>query len=152
MHLAPKLTSSSKRHSLSKKRRAAPAKKGADLRYWSKKFVAVAWAACGCMAVFGWPPGARNSYTSIKTAFVGLPRSLPCSPVPNPNAAADAAKFGTNPTGSMNFDFDTTGWPAVSWYHRESGPASQRFYVVQSAVSSASGIWSVPFLVQGRLG
>ena len=29
--------------------------------------------------------------------------------VPNPNAAADAALFGTNLTGSVTFDFDTTG-------------------------------------------
>src|SRR5215831_20190816 len=33
--------------------------------------------------------------------------SLGC--FPNPNAAADAAKFGTNMTGGATFNFDTTG-------------------------------------------
>jgi hypothetical protein len=88
------------------------------LRYWSKKFVAAAWGVCACMAVPGTPPGARadstyfyngNSYTSNNAGFVCLPGSLPCSPVPSPNAAADAAKFGTNLTSSVTFDFDTTG-------------------------------------------
>jgi hypothetical protein len=46
-----------------------------------------------------------SPYTFFQTALIGPPPG-----VPNPNAAADMAAFGTNMTGSVTFDFDTTGF------------------------------------------
>ena len=81
------------------------------MRYPLRKFVAAAWGACTCMAVLGTLPARAdttyyytgNPYTTIVTQFFGN------NFAPNPNAAADAAKFGTQMTGSVTFDFDTTG-------------------------------------------
>jgi hypothetical protein len=54
-----------------------------------------------------------SSYTTISTdRLCSVP--FGCTPfIPNPNAAADAAVFGTNMTGSITFDFDTTGVTAT---------------------------------------
>src|SRR5262249_15880885 len=81
--------------------------------------LAAAWTALICMAVLGTPARADTTYyytggpyTHIETAFTGFRCNMfqPCPPpVPNPNAEADAAKFGTNMTGFVTFDFDTTG-------------------------------------------
>jgi hypothetical protein len=92
------------------------------MRYSLTKFAAAAWVACTCMAVLGTPPEARadtmtylytgSPYTEIHTDLINVGNcQLPpaCTFVPNPNAAADAAKFGTNMTGAVTFDFDTTG-------------------------------------------
>jgi hypothetical protein len=92
------------------------------MRYSLTKFAAAAWVACSCMAVLGTPPEARadtttylytgSPYTEIHTDLINVGNcQLPpaCTFVPNPNAAADAAKFGTNMTGAVTFDFDTTG-------------------------------------------
>src|SRR5215813_8112130 len=52
-----------------------------------------------------------SPYTGINTDFIGGECGFNfCTPVvPNPNAAADAAKFGTGMTGFVTFDFDTSG-------------------------------------------
>src|SRR5262249_37023856 len=49
-----------------------------------------------------------SPYTAINTGLIPCSPS-PCSPLPNPNAAADAALFGTNLTGFITFGIDTTG-------------------------------------------
>jgi hypothetical protein len=92
------------------------------MRYSLRKFVAALWTALTCMAVLGSPPEARadttyfyngSPYTEIHTDIINVGNCLlafpACTYVPNPNAAADAAKFGTNMTGAVTFDFDTTG-------------------------------------------
>jgi hypothetical protein len=75
-------------------------------------------AACGvlaCMVGISAPEARADTtyyytggpYTHIETAFIGF--NCPGCAIPNPNADADAAKFGTNMTGFVTFDFDTTG-------------------------------------------
>lgn len=92
------------------------------MRYLLTKFAAAAWVACTCMAVLGTPPEARadtttylytgSPYTEIQTDIINVGNcQFPpaCTFVPNPNSAADAAKFGTNMTGFATFNFDTAG-------------------------------------------
>jgi hypothetical protein len=91
------------------------------MRYSSRKFVAALWGTLTCMAVLGTPPEARadtttylytgSPYTEIHTDLINVSSCVigSCTSAPNPNAAADAAKFGTNMTGAVTFDFDTTG-------------------------------------------
>jgi hypothetical protein len=77
-------------------------------------YSALAAAACVFMAVLGTSQARAdttysytgNPWSNISTAFMG---NFPCCVVPNPNAAADAAKFGTNMTGSITLNFDATG-------------------------------------------
>jgi hypothetical protein len=71
------------------------------------------WGVFACMVFLGALPARAdttyaytgNPWSNISAAFRG---DLPCC-VPNPNAAADAAKFGTNMTGSITLNFDATG-------------------------------------------
>ena len=44
-------------------------------------------------------------YTAIHTDFIGYPPNF----IPNPSAQPDRTRFGTNMTGVVTFDFDTTG-------------------------------------------
>jgi hypothetical protein len=87
-------------------------------------FFAVIWAvaprlkllwiavALGAVSLNSLPASADTTYYytggpySIDTSRICVQIS---SCVPNPNAAADAALFGTNMTGTATFDFDTTG-------------------------------------------
>jgi hypothetical protein len=75
-------------------------------------------AACGaltCMVGISAPEARADTtyyytggpYSHIETEFTGF-NCNGCR-VPNPNADADAEKFGTNMTGFVTFDFDTTG-------------------------------------------
>jgi hypothetical protein len=50
---------------------------------------------------------AGSPFTEINTAII---RDFAFNELPNPNAAADAALFGTNLTGFATFNFDTTGF------------------------------------------
>jgi hypothetical protein len=76
--------------------------------------LAATWGAFACMAVVGSPSASADTtyyytgtpYTTINTAFLHDEFG---NKVPNPNAATDAAAFGTNLTGFVTFDFDTTG-------------------------------------------
>jgi hypothetical protein len=86
------------------------------MRYSLGKFVAAAWVAFTCMALLGTPANADtiyyytgSPYTTISTKNIVDSTTFPATVVPNPNAAADAAVFGTNLTGSVTFGFDTTG-------------------------------------------
>jgi hypothetical protein len=77
------------------------------------KIVAAACSAFACVALLGTPPASADTtyfytgspYTFFQTALIG---TFPG--VPNPNAAVDMAAFGTNMTGSITFNFDTTGF------------------------------------------
>jgi hypothetical protein len=109
----------SKLHSARNKSRSG--EKERTMRYSLTKFAAAAWVACTCMAVLGTPPEATadtttylytgSPYTEIHTDLINVSSCTigSCTSAPNPNAAADAAKFGTNMTGAVTFDFDTTG-------------------------------------------
>ena len=86
------------------------------MRHSLGKFVATAWVAFTCMALLGTPANADtiyyytgSPYTTISTENILDRTTIPATLVPNPNAAADAAVFGTNLTGSVTFGFDTTG-------------------------------------------
>ena len=86
------------------------------MRHSLGKFVAAAWVAFTCMALLGTPANADtiyyytgSPYTIISTENILDRTTIPATVVPNPNAAADAAVFGTNLTGSVTFGFDTTG-------------------------------------------
>jgi len=78
---------------------------------------AVAWGALTCMVVISAPAARADTtyfytgspYTAFETAFIDFCTQFVCSHAPNPNADADAAKFGTNMTGFVTFDFDTSG-------------------------------------------
>jgi hypothetical protein len=95
--------------------------KEAGMGYSLRGIIGTTWTALICMAVLGTPPEARadtttylytgSPYTEIHTDIINVGNCLfvACTYVPNPNAAADAAKFGTNMTGAVTFDFDTTG-------------------------------------------
>jgi hypothetical protein len=95
--------------------------KEAGMRDSLRGLVGAAWTALICMGVLGTPPQARadtttylyagSPYTEIHTDIINVGSCLlvACTYVPNPNAAADAAKFGTNMTGAVTFGFDTTG-------------------------------------------
>jgi hypothetical protein len=84
--------------------------------YSLRKFAAAAWGAFTCVAILGTPANADtiyyytgSPYTTISTENILDRTTIPATVVPNPNAAADAAVFGTNLTGSVTFGFDTTG-------------------------------------------
>src|SRR5262249_11487199 len=82
-------------------------------RYSVTKCVA---AALAWMAVLGTAAATADTtyfytgspYTAINTGLLPCSPS-PCTNPPNPNAAADAAVFGTNLTGFITFGIDTTG-------------------------------------------
>ena len=83
------------------------------LRY-SARACATALSVIACMAVLGTPPAnadttyfyTGNPYTDVQTDRTGSP----FPGMPNPDADADRAAFGTNMTGFITFDFDTTGF------------------------------------------
>ena len=86
------------------------------MRHSLGKFVAAAWVAFAYMALLGTPANADtiyyytgSPYTTISTENILDRTTIPATVVHNPNAAADAAVFGTNLTGSVTFGFDTTG-------------------------------------------
>jgi hypothetical protein len=86
------------------------------MRYSLKNFVVAAWAALTCLALLGVPPTRADTtyyYTggpyTISTSFICVGSLCQGGVVPNPNAAADAALFGTNITRSVTFGSDTTG-------------------------------------------
>jgi hypothetical protein len=85
----------------------------------SATLVAAASAALVCTALVA-VPGAKagttyyytgGAYTQIETSLIGPACAFGSCvpPMPNPTAAEDAAKFGTNMTGFVTFDFDTSG-------------------------------------------
>jgi hypothetical protein len=86
------------------------------------------WTALTCVSVVGTIPARADTtyyytggpYSVIETAFIGT-CSFPvgCVRTPNPNADADAAKFGTNMTGFVTFNFDTSGFSGT--FSRASG-------------------------------
>ena len=76
------------------------------MRHSLGKFVAAAWVAFTCMALLGTPANADTIYYYTGSPYTTI--STPATLVPNPNAAADAAVYGTNLTGSVTFGFDTT--------------------------------------------
>src|SRR5262245_52823407 len=80
---------------------------------------ASALGAFACLALLGTLPAMADTtyyytgspYTTINTSTICTLNSILV--IPNPNAAADAAVFGTNLTGSITFGFDTTGVTAT---------------------------------------
>jgi hypothetical protein len=83
------------------------------LRYSAKGY-ATALAIFSVMALLGTSASADTTYyytgnpfTAVATATIQFPPYY--YPVPNPNAEADAAVFGTNLSGFVTFDFDTSG-------------------------------------------
>jgi hypothetical protein len=77
-----------------------------------------AWGALTCIVIISAPAARADTtyyytgspYTTIRTEQICIGgRCGEGGIVPNPNAAADAAVFGTNMTGSATFNFDTTG-------------------------------------------
>src|SRR5262245_2640484 len=80
-------------------------------RYSLTKCVA---AALAWMAVLGTAAARADTtyfytgspYTAINTGFISC---FPGPCIPNPNAAHDAAVFGTNLAGFITFGIDTTG-------------------------------------------
>jgi hypothetical protein len=88
------------------------------MRYSLRKFGAAAWGAFACIAVLGTLPARAdttysytgNPYTSVGVNFLCFPISSGCLDlIPNPNAATDTAKIGTNMTALVTLNFDTTG-------------------------------------------
>jgi hypothetical protein len=84
------------------------------LRCYSAKNSATASAIFSVMALLGTPARADTAYyytgnpfTTIATTTIQFPPYY--YPVPNPNAEADAAVFGTNLSGFVTFDFDPAG-------------------------------------------
>jgi hypothetical protein len=77
--------------------------------------LAAAWGAFTCTLVLGSPSAIAGTtyyytgspYSVINTASLRVPSFE--TEIPNPNAEADAAKFRTNLTGFVTFDFDTAG-------------------------------------------
>jgi hypothetical protein len=74
------------------------------------------WIVVACVVVIdALPASATYYYTgsvwgTINTGTICQPIGAdPCVLVPNPNAVADAASFGMGMTGSVTFNFDTTG-------------------------------------------
>jgi hypothetical protein len=107
--------------------------------------LAATWTALIGMAVVATTPARADTtyyytggpYTHIETAFIG-PGCAGCA-IPNPNAASDAAKFGTNMTGFVTFNFDTSGFSGTL-----GGPAS--LFLGPQAVKEIklfSGVYSV---------
>jgi len=99
------------------------------------------WTALTYVSVVGTIPARADTtyyytggpYSSIETAQIGTCVSS-CTPAPNPNAAADAAKFGTNMTGFVTFNFDTSGF---------SGTFSTAIPGSVTAIHLASGVYSL---------
>jgi hypothetical protein len=107
---------------------------------------AAAWGALTCMVGISAPEARADTtyyytggpYSLIETAFIG--NCFPfvgCDQTPNPNAAADAAKFGTNMTGFVTFNFDTSGFSGT--FSRASGtiPGSV------TEIHLTSGVYSI---------
>jgi hypothetical protein len=101
-------------------------------------------AACGalaCTALAGAPAARADTtyyytggpYSQIETAFIG-------TGTPNPNAASDAAKFGTNMTGFVTFNFDTSGFSGT-FAIGLLGPRSLDAVVTE--IQLTSGVYSV---------
>jgi hypothetical protein len=76
------------------------------------------WIAFAFVSLIGTlPAGADTTYYYTGSPYATIRTEQVCvggrcgegGIIPNPNAAADAAVFGTNMTGSVTFNFDTTG-------------------------------------------
>jgi hypothetical protein len=98
-------------------------KKRGEMRHALRKFVAAVLSAFACMAVLSTPPARADTtyyytgspYTQFGIGFICAPNSQ-CDQLPNPDpaaVAAEAAMVGTHMTGTITFDFDTTGFSGI---------------------------------------
>ncbi len=101
------------------------------MRYSSKQFVAAAWGAFTCIALLGvWPVRADTTYY-----YVGNPYTTNLDP----------ANFGTNMTGSVTFNFDTSSATGV-FYLSEGNIIDLQLTSGIYSIDSTNFNFGLPFL------